>query len=108
MHAVTALWLVAIPMLDCVGVMTSRLLKGIQPFRPGRDHLHYKLLDSGFSGGNILLIFIVSSTALAAIGLQLNVIYPDKEYISFYSFVLFSVAYYVITKYTFKNNAQPI
>ena len=46
-NPVTALWLVAIPLIDCVVVMLSRSLNGIMPFRPGRDHLHHRLLDMG-------------------------------------------------------------
>ena len=48
-NPVTALWLVAIPLLDCLGVIVSRVKKGLMPFSPGRDHLHHKLLDKGLS-----------------------------------------------------------
>ena len=58
-NPVTALWLVAIPLIDCVVVMLSRLLNGIMPFRAGRDHLHHKLLNIGFKKKKILLIMIL-------------------------------------------------
>ena len=57
-NPVTALWLVAIPLLDCIVVLISRILKGIMSFRPGRDHLHHKLLDLGIKPKRILVIFI--------------------------------------------------
>ena len=46
-NPVTALWLVSIPLVDCIAVMTSRALNGIMPFRPGREHLHHRLLNFG-------------------------------------------------------------
>ena len=46
---VTALWFVTIPFFDAVGVMASRVIKGIMPLRPGRDHLHHRLLDLGLT-----------------------------------------------------------
>ena len=59
---VTALWFVAIPFFDAVGVMASRALKGIMPLRPGRDHLHHKLLDMGLSSATIYMVLIFIST----------------------------------------------
>ena len=54
-NPVTALWFVAIPVLDCISVMTSRIIKGVMPFRPGRDHLHHMLLDKGLSSDQTLV-----------------------------------------------------
>ena len=107
-NPVTALWLVAIPLLDCVDVMGARLLKGIGPFKPGRDHLHHKLLDLGLTQNNILVLFITLSSGLGLIGWMFEVVFPSKEYLSFYSFVLFAITYFV-TKYTIlEKNAKSI
>ena len=76
-NPVTAVWLVAIPLIDCIAVMVSRSLKGIMPFRPGRDHLHHRLLDLGIKPKRILLIFILSSMILAFIGFALEVNFPE-------------------------------
>ena len=103
-NPVTALWLVAIPLLDCITVFTSRLLKGIMPFRPGRDHLHHKLLDIGIKPKKILYIFISISVFLSLIGLFLENNFPDKEYISFYAFVVLSVSYYLLSKVKLEQN----
>ena len=78
-NPVTSLWLVAIPLLDCLGVIISRAIKGVMPFRPGRDHFHHKLLNLGFSPKQILLIFIFLSITLCSIGFILESIYADKE-----------------------------
>ena len=78
-NPVTALWLVALPLIDCIAVMLSRSLKGIMPFRPGRDHLHHRLLDLGIKPKRILLIFVLASIFLALIGFLLEINFPDKE-----------------------------
>jgi len=105
-NPVTALWLVAIPLLDCVGVMGSRLLKGIGPFKPGRDHLHHKLLDLGLTQNNILAVFIASSFGLGLVGWMFEVVFPNKEYLSFYSFIIFTIAYYITKNTILEKNAQ--
>ena len=97
-NPVTALWLVAIPLIDCITVMMSRALKGIMPFRPGRDHLHHKLLDLGIKPKTILVIFIGVSFLLALIGFLIEINFENKEYISFYSFITFSLFYYLLSK----------
>ena len=97
-NPVTSLWLVAIPLLDCLGVIISRAIKGVMPFRPGRDHFHHKLLDLGFSPKQILLIFIFLSITLCSIGFILESIYVDKEYVSFGLFIIFSIIFYAFTR----------
>ncbi len=96
-NPVTALWLVALPMVDCVVVLVSRILNGIMPFRPGRDHLHHRLLSLGIKPKKILLIFLLTSMTLALIGFLLEINFPDREYISFYSFLVLSFTYYFLT-----------
>ena len=103
-NPITALWLVAIPLLDCIVVLVSRILKGIMPFRPGRDHLHHRLLDMGFSPKKILSIFVSLSIILASLGYYFEQNFPNKEYISFYSFALLSLFYYLLSKTKLQKN----
>jgi len=107
-NPVTALWLVAIPLLDCIGVMGSRLLKGIGPFKPGRDHLHHKLLDLGLTQNNVLAVFIASSFGLGLVGWMFEVAFPNKEYLSFYSFIIFTIAYFITKNNVLEKNAKSI
>ena len=97
-NPVTALWLVALPLIDCITVMMSRVLKGVMPFRPGRDHLHHKLLDLGIKPKKILVIFIGVSSLLALIGFLIEINFENKEYISFYAFLALSLFYYLLSK----------
>lgn len=46
---VTALWLIAVPLMDMVSVMLRRILAGLSPLRASRDHLHHIMLFNGLS-----------------------------------------------------------
>ena len=100
---VTALWFVAIPFFDAVGVMASRAIKGIMPLRPGRDHLHHRLLDMGLSSNTIYLVLIFISALFAATGYIFNYSLPESQYISFYTFMVLWLCYYFLTRYIPKN-----
>ena len=100
---VTALWFVAIPFFDAVGVMASRAIKGIMPLRPGRDHLHHRLLDMGLSSNTIYLVLIFISALFAATGYIFNYSLPESRYISFYAFMVLWLCYYFLTRYIPKN-----
>jgi hypothetical protein len=88
--------------------MGSRLLKGIGPFKPGRDHLHHKLVDLGLTQSNILVVFITLSSGLGCIGWMFEVVFPGEEYLSFYSFILFAITYFVTKNTLLEKNAQSI
>ncbi len=103
-NPVTALWLVCIPLVDSIAVMSTRAFSGIMPFRPGREHLHHRLLNLGIKPKRILFIFIFSSMILAIIGFTIENFYPNKEYISFYTFIVFSVSYYLVSINNIKQN----
>ena len=100
---VTALWFVAIPFFDAIGVMTSRAIKGIMPLKPGRDHLHHRLLDMGLLSNSIYVVLIVISALFAAIGYIFNHSFPESHYISFYAFMIIWLCYHFLTKYISKN-----
>lgn len=99
----TALWLVAIPFVDAVGVILWRVLKKIKILDSQRDHIHHKLLNLNFSEKFIFMILIFYSLVLAMIGIFFNNQYYDMEYLSFYSFIIFWGCYYLIVK-QFREN----
>ena len=103
---VTCLWIVAIPLLDCLGVMTGRIIKGILPFSPGRDHIHHKLQLLTQSSSRTLIGLLLLGSLLAGIGVMLDKSYLSSE-ISFILFVAFAVIYYIASGKIFnsKENA---
>ena len=90
--AVTALWLIAIPFLDCVGLILNRFARGVGPFTADRHHLHHKLMSKGFSSNKslIIILFIALLTSITGIYLQAM----HDEYISFLCFAIFACIFY--------------
>ena len=68
MSAVTALWLVAVPIFDVVTSVLRRIISGKSPFGPDRDHLHHVLMNEGMSSKRTLLIILLFSCITASIG----------------------------------------
>jgi len=90
---VTCLWLVAIPLLDCIGVMTGRIIQGIVPSSPGRDHIHHKL--QAFTGSSFKTLFFLIGLGIffAAIGIAIEKSSISSE-ISLILFIVFAACYY--------------
>lgn len=66
---VTALWLIAIPLMDMAAIMIRRIKKGLSPFAADRDHIHHRLMQIGFSAKQTLLIIISASSLFIGIGI---------------------------------------
>ena len=66
---VTALWLVAIPLMDTLAVMGRRLRQGRHPFCADRGHLHHCLARLLHSTRGALGVLLLLASLLAGIGL---------------------------------------
>lgn len=66
---VTALWILAVPLMDTVNLLVRRPLRGESPFKPGRDHLHHRLLNAGFDTRQTVLIIHAATFVTGSIGL---------------------------------------
>lgn len=55
---VLALWLLPIPVMDCLVLIARRLRMGRSPFAASRDHIHHLMLDAGFSPNGILVVLV--------------------------------------------------
>ena len=100
---VTALWLVAIPFVDAVGVIISRLLKKLKVLNSYRDHVHHRLLAKNLSEETVFSVLILASGFLAFVGLYFDKNYSTQIFYSFYSFLLFWLCYYLFIKRISKN-----
>ncbi|MBE0365071.1 UDP-GlcNAc:undecaprenyl-phosphate GlcNAc-1-phosphate transferase [Pseudoalteromonas ulvae UL12] len=89
---VTALWIIAIPLMDMMAIIIRRLRKGQSPFMADRDHLHHVFMRIGFSPRRALSVIIMFSMVMSGIGIlgELLLI-PDIIMLSF--FVLVFIAY---------------
>jgi UDP-GlcNAc:undecaprenyl-phosphate GlcNAc-1-phosphate transferase len=99
----TALWLVAIPLMDMASTMVRRISKGRSPFHADRTHLHHILMRAGFSQRQALIAIILAATALAGIGIMLERVWPQSEAVSFGLFLItFGLYFQFIFKHAFK------
>ncbi len=86
MTPITAVWILAIPLMDTIGLMIRRVIKGVSPFAPDNEHLHHILQRAGFSHGQTVAIVLGIAAVLAGIGIagwKLGV----PEYLMFYAFM---------------------
>tara|TARA_B100000989_G_scaffold295890_1_gene277910 strand:+ start:658 stop:1713 length:1056 start_codon:yes stop_codon:yes gene_type:complete len=91
---VTMLWFIAIPLLDCVGLIFSRIKKGKSWSDAGRDHIHHKLMKKFSSKGTLIVIlFITLFTGL--FGIFIENIAPT--FVSTMLFFIYGMVYYMIS-----------
>ena len=45
---VLSLWLLPVPVMDCLVLILRRLREGRSPFDAGRDHIHHIMHDAGY------------------------------------------------------------
>jgi UDP-GlcNAc:undecaprenyl-phosphate GlcNAc-1-phosphate transferase len=57
------LWIAAVPLLDLATVFIKRIRTGRSPLHAGRDHLHHRLQDRGFSKRGTLGVVITATLA---------------------------------------------
>lgn len=65
---VTALWLIAIPLMDMVAIMYRRLSKGMSPFSADRQHIHHLIMRAGFTSRQACVLITLAAALLAAVG----------------------------------------
>ena len=93
---ITMIWFVAIPLLDCIGLIFTRIKKGISISSPGRDHIHHKLMNKYSPEGTLGIILLISLiTGLIGIFLNNNF----SSWISTYLFILYGSGYYLYSYY---------
>ena len=95
LRPVTALWLIAIPLLDMVTIMYRRVRRGDSPFKPDREHLHHIFQRIGFNSKKTLFFICSLSLSCASFGV-VGEIYNVSEPIMFYSFISFAIFYAVM------------
>jgi UDP-GlcNAc:undecaprenyl-phosphate GlcNAc-1-phosphate transferase len=91
---IAALWVVVLPLADCVSIMVRRIAGGRSPFVADRHHLHHYLLARGFTHGQTLGLMVGLSGIFGAVGYfgwQLGV----SEAALFYPFFLGFFAYHL-------------
>lgn len=89
---VTALYLIAIPLMDMAAIMYRRVKKGMSPFKPDRDHLHHIFERAGYNRKQTLIRISLASFLLAIIGVGAEMV-QVPEWIMFTVFLAIFVSY---------------
>lgn len=89
---ITAVWILAVPLMDTIALMLRRVLKGRSPFAADNEHLHHILQRAGFSACQTVKIVWGFAIVLAGIGIagwKLDV----PEYVMLYAFMALFALY---------------
>jgi len=97
MRPVTALWLIAIPLMDMVTVMVRRLLRRQSPFKAGRDHLHHILMRRGLNARQALAMSTMLAVTLACVGICSEVL-KLQESLMLVAFLLCFCGYFAMLR----------
>jgi UDP-GlcNAc:undecaprenyl-phosphate GlcNAc-1-phosphate transferase len=65
---IAALWILMLPLCDCVSLMVRRIRAGRSPFVADSSHIHHYLLARGFSPSQTLAILVAASVIFGAAG----------------------------------------
>ncbi|USD41344.1 UDP-N-acetylglucosamine--undecaprenyl-phosphate N-acetylglucosaminephosphotransferase [Vibrio sp. SCSIO 43135] len=109
MRPVTALWIIAIPLMDMALVMIKRVLKKQSPLKADRTHIHHVLMLAGNSPRKTLFIVTALACALASIGLiaEVNQVEESKMFAAFLQvFVVYGIANIVLEKRAKQKSAN--
>lgn len=104
LRPVTALWLIAVPLMDMAAIMLRRIHRGDSPFKPDREHLHHIFQRLGLSSHQTLLTICSIAAIYAGVGVYGEII-EIPEYIMLYSFLLCFFAYLIILHNIWKITA---
>lgn len=69
MRPVTALWLIAVPLMDMAAIMIRRVKRGDSPFKPDREHLHHIFQRLGLSPKQTLVAICLIAAMYASFGI---------------------------------------
>lgn len=73
---VFVVWCVAVPVIDTLQVMYNRLSNGRSIFDSDRLHMHYRLVDAGFSTRKTVTVMLAGNTSVVGLGLLLTKVSP--------------------------------
>ena len=96
-NPVLALWLLPIPVMDCLVLIVRRLREGRSPFSAGRDHIHHFMQDAGFGptrGAMLLMLFSLLCGVVVGQAMRMDV--PNPVLLA--AFVLLCAGWYALSR----------
>lgn len=101
MRPVTALWLIAIPLMDMAAIMIRRVRRGDSPFKPDREHLHHIFQRLGLSSRQTLLTICTFASLFAGFGIY-GEMTKIPEPVMFYLFIALFGVYATLLAYVWR------
>jgi len=86
---ISALFIIAMPVLDTFIVMTRRIQRGNSPFKADKNHMHHFLFNVKADIRYTVIILVLMQIVFSIIGYQLN---PSNEFLSL---ILFMIIFYL-------------
>lgn len=99
MRPVTALWLIALPLMDMAAIMYRRIKRRRSPFRPDREHLHHVCQRIGLSNKQTLMFICGLAMAFAGFGIIGEVLLLPESIM----FITFIVCFFTYNLLLLKN-----
>ncbi|MEF9978818.1 MAG: MraY family glycosyltransferase [Thermomonas sp.] len=96
-NPVLALWLLPIPVMDCLVLIVRRLQAGRSPFSAGRDHIHHLMQEAGFGPTRAALwlaFFSLCCGLVVGQAMRMDVPHP----LLLVAFLLLCVGWYLLTR----------
>lgn len=93
---VLALWLIPIPVMDCLVLIVRRWREGRSPFSAGRDHIHHIMRDAGFSASG-LAIALTAFSLVAGLGVAVAMLLDVPDPLLLCAFLAMCGVWYWLT-----------
>jgi UDP-GlcNAc:undecaprenyl-phosphate/decaprenyl-phosphate GlcNAc-1-phosphate transferase len=103
---IAALWIVLVPLADCVSLMARRVRAGKSPFDGDRHHIHHYLVARGFTSNQAVALLAGISVLFGAAGFagwRLDV----PEWILFWPFFFGFFAYHAWIQSAWRELEEP-
>lgn len=86
-----------VPVFDTFRVFTTRLMKGVSPFKADRTHLHHYLLDMGFTHSQTVTVIVIANFLIITVSLITQDYNPNLAILGILgiSLSLFGILYYM-------------
>lgn len=91
---VTALWLIAVPLMDMLAIMARRAKRGESPFKADNGHIHHIFLANGYSPRQTLWRISAISITFAVVGI-LGEQFAIPEWLMLIAFINMFIIYFV-------------
>jgi len=98
---VTALWIIAIPLMDMFAIMIRRIRKGDSPFKADNGHLHHICMRVGLSSRQSLWVISVLAITMATFGI-VGEFMQFPEWLMLSLFVILFIAYAYVLQHAWR------